>query len=232
MCGGAAKMRILLIEDELDMARLIGALVAREGFVVDQGRSLDDAIMAAKSSPYDLILLDRRLPDGDGLSLLPSLRRMQPGVRVIMLTALDALNERVSGLDAGADDYLTKPFEEEELVARIRACLRRPGSETQPPAALGALTFDFTTREATVSGRPLALRQRERILLETLIRRSGRVAVREALLEEVYGQEAVVQPHALDTLIWRLRRRLTESDAGVTIHLVKGIGFALTEIEP
>lgn len=225
-------MRILLIEDEVDMARLIGARLAREGFVVDRGRSLDDATAAATQSRYDLILLDRRLPDGDALSLLPTLRSLQPGVRVIMLTALDALSERVYGLDAGADDYLTKPFEEEELFARIRACLRRPGAEAQPPVALGALTFDFTTSEAAVSGRPLALRRRERILLAALSRRAGRVTNREALLEEIYGHAAGVQPHALDTLVWRLRRRLGEAEAGVAIHLVKGIGFALTKVEP
>jgi two-component system, OmpR family, response regulator len=224
-------MRILLIEDEPEMTRLIAALLTKEGFVTDRGRSLADALEAAKRSAYDLILLDRRLPDGDGMSLLPAIRKMRPGVRVMMLTALDALHEKVSGLDAGADDYLTKPFEEEELFARIRACLRRPGCDAQPPVVLGALAFDLAIRQATVADRPFTLRRRELILLESLVRRANRVTSREALLEEVYGFEADVQPHALDTLVWRLRRRLSEARAGVTIHLVKGIGFALTEVE-
>ncbi|MGA8172749.1 MAG: response regulator transcription factor [Methylocystis sp.] len=224
-------MRILLIEDEAEMARLLASRLASEGFVVDRGRTLDDALSAARRSAYELILLDRRLPDGDGLSLLPTLRGIQPGVRVIMLTALDALNERISGLDAGADDYLIKPFEEEELFARIRACLRRPGFEVQPPVVVGALTFDFASREASVAGHAISLRRRELRLLEELIRRSGRVSTREALLDAAYGDDAAVQPHALDTLVWRLRQRLVQAEAGVMIHLVKGVGFALIEIE-
>ncbi len=224
-------MRILLIEDEAEMARLLASRLASEGFVIDRERTLDDALSAARRTAYQLILLDRRLPDGDGLSLLPTLRGIQPGVRVIVLTALDALQERVSGLDAGADDYLIKPFEEEELFARIRACLRRPGSEVPPPVVVGALTFDFVSREATIAGHTISLRRRELLLLEALIRRAGRVTPREALFEAAYCQEDLVQPHALDSLVWRLRRRLKQMEAGVTIHLVKGIGFALTEIE-
>lgn len=224
-------MRILLIEDEAEMARLLASRLASEGYVIDRGRTLKDALSAARRSAYELILLDRRLPDGDGLSLLPTVRRFQPGVRVIMLTALDALDERVSGLDAGADDYLIKPFEEEELLARIRACLRRPGSKVQPPVVVGALTFDFASREASAAGRPIPLPRRELWLLEALIRRARRVAMREALFEAAYGNEADVQPHALDTLVWRLRGRLQQAGAGVTIHLVKGVGFALAEIE-
>ncbi len=224
-------MRILLIEDEAEMARLLASRWACEGFVIDRERTLNDALSAARRTAYQLILLDRRLPDGDGLSLLPTLRGIQPGVRVIVLTALDALKERVSGLDAGADDYLIKPFEEEELFARIRACLRRPGSEAPPPVVVGALTFDFASREATVAGHAISLRRRELQLLEALIRRAGRVTPREALFEAAYAREDQVQPHALDSLVWRLRRHLKQAQAGVTIHLVKGIGFALTEIE-
>ena len=224
-------MRILLIEDEAEMARLLASRLASEGFVIDRERTLADALSAARGSTYELVLLDRRLPDGDGLSVLPTLRGIQPGVRVIMLTALDAVIERVSGLDAGADDYLIKPFEEEELLARIRACLRRPGSEVQPPVIVGALTFDFTSGAATVAGRPISLPRRELRLLEALLRRARRVAMREALFDAAYSNEAAVQPHALDTLVWRLRRRLQQAEAGVTIHLVKGVGFALTEIE-
>ena len=213
------------------MARLLASRLSSEGYAVDVGRTLEHTISTLKNSNYDLILLDRRLPDGDGLSLLPTLREIQPGLRVILLTALDALNERVSGLDAGADDYLVKPFEEEELVARIRACLRRSGLGIQPPIVAGALTFDFTTKEAAVGGRPIFLPGRELRLLEALIRRAGRVVLREALFEAAYSKEVAVQPHALDTLVWRLRRRLQETEAGVTIHLVKGVGFALAEIE-
>ena len=220
-------MRILLIEDEPEMAGLIAADVEDAGFVVDRGRCSSDALEAVEQSSYDLILLDRRLPDGDGLSLLPAIRKTRPGIRVIMLTALDAMNEKVSGLNSGADDYLTKPYIKDELVSRIRACLRRPGCAAQPPAVIGALSFDLASSQVSVRGRPLTLHRRELTLLEALIRRANRVATRETLLEEVYGLQAEVQPSALDTLVWRLRSNLKAVEAGVTIHMVRGIGYTL-----
>jgi two-component system, OmpR family, response regulator len=222
-------MQILLIEDEPEMALLIRALAEQAGFSLDHGRSLEDAREAARRSDYDLVLLDRRLPDGDGLSLLPALRAMRPGIRVMMLTALDTLDDTVSGLDAGADDYLAKPFRGPELISRIRACLRRPGCEAQPALAVADIRFEFTTRQVFVSGKPVGLHRRELMLLEALMRRLNRVAAREVLLDEVYGRDAEVQQHTLDTLVWRLRRRLDALGAGVTIHLARGIGYMLTE---
>jgi len=211
------------------MRRLVASLVAGAGFVVDHSRSLEETIEAATRSDYDLILLDRRLPDGDGLSIVAGLRNLRPGVRIMMLTALDTLDDTVSGLDAGADDYLAKPFRGPELIARIRACLRRPGSEPQPSLAVADLAMDLATREVTIAGRPVALHRRELALLEALMRRANRVISREALLEEVYGLEAEIQQHTLDTLVWRLRKRLESLDARATIHLARGIGYMLTE---
>ncbi|QGM44344.1 response regulator transcription factor [Methylocystis heyeri] len=222
-------MRILLVEDEPDMARLVRALVSGAGFVVDHAGGLGEAHEAARQYNYDLLLLDRRLPDGDGLSLLPIVRAMSPGVRVMMLTALDELNDRVMGLDAGADDYLTKPFQGEELIARIRACLRRPGGAPLPPLVVGLLSLDIATREVSVAGRPVALNRRELMLLQAMMRRASRVTTREALLEEVYSLLDEVQANTLDTLVSRLRRRLAELDSGVAIHTVRGIGYILTE---
>ncbi len=222
-------MRILLIEDEPEMAGLIAADVEDAGFVVDRGRCSSDALELVKQSSYDLVLLDRRLPDGDGLALLPAIRKIRPGIRIVMMTALDATNEKVSGLDSGADDYLTKPYSKEELIARIRACLRRPGCEAQPPIVIGALSFDLASSQVSVRGRLLTLHRRELTLLEALMRRANRVATRETLLEEVYGFQAEVQPNALDTLIWRLRSNLKAAEAGVSIHMVRGIGYALTK---
>jgi two-component system, OmpR family, response regulator len=222
-------MRILLVEDEPDMARLVRALVAGAGFVVDQAGGLGEALEASRQYNYDLLLLDRRLPDGDGLSLLPVVRAMSPGVRVMILTALDELSERVMGLDAGADDYLTKPFQGEELIARIRACLRRPGGAPLPPLVVGLLALDLATREVSVAGRPVALNRRELMLLQAMMRRASRVTTREALLEEVYSLLDEVQANTLDTLVSRLRRRLADLDSGVAIHTVRGIGYILTE---
>lgn len=222
-------MRILLIEDEPEMADLIVSLIANAGFEVDHGRSLDEARTVMRRTAYDLLLLDRRLPDGDGLSLLPMIRSLRPGIRVMMLTALDTLDDTVLGLDMGADDYLPKPIRGPELIARIRACLRRPGADAQPSLAVANVSLDLTTRQVLIAGRPVELHRRELALLEALMRRASRVATREVILEEVYGLETDVQQHTLDTLVWRLRRRLEEFDAHVNIHVARGIGYLLSE---
>jgi two-component system, OmpR family, response regulator len=222
-------VKILLVEDEPDMARSISALLKGAGFVTDLAASLCEAQEATRQAAYDLSLVDRRLPDGDGTQLIPHIRSLRPGARVMMLTALDSLSSKVTGLNAGADDYLTKPFQGEELVARVRACLRRPGSESLPPITLGALSFDPATRAVSVDGKPVSLRRRELTLLEALIRRSNRVVTREVLLNEVFSIENDVQSSAMDTLVSRLRQRLIASNADVVILTARGIGYMLTE---
>lgn len=222
-------MRILLVEDESEAARLIASLIGTAGFAVDRAASIAAAREAVAKTPYDLALLDRRLPDGDGLTLLAHLRAALPGVRVMMLTAMDSLDEKVSGLDDGADDYVTKPFQGEELIARIRACLRRPGGPPLAPIVAGALSFDTTTREVSIAGKIVALHRRELDLLEALIRRVSRVAPRETLFEEVFAAGFDVQDNALDTAVSRLRRRLDSLGAGVSIHTLRGVGYMLTE---
>lgn len=217
-------MRVLLVEDEPAMAELVAGSVGENGFVVDRATSLLEARVALARGSYALVLLDRRLGDGDGLSLLPSIRSRQPGAAVIALSALDAVHHRVAGLDAGADDYLTKPFAATELLARMRAALRRSGGGV-PPVSCGALRFDLASREATVSGSPLVLNRRELALLEALIRRVGRVVQRDTLIEEVYGPVDNIQSNALDAQVSRLRGRLAA--AGVAIHPVRGVGYML-----
>lgn len=222
-------MRILVIDDEPEMAGLIVSLIESAGFVADSGRTLDDAREATQHAPYDLVVLDRRLPDGDGLSIVPALRAIRPGIRILVLSALNSIDDTISGLDAGADDYLVKPFRGPELIARIRASLRRPGSEAQPLLTLGDVSFDPITRELTLRGAPISLHRRELALLEALMRRANRVVMRDALLSEVYGLHAEVQEHTLDTLVWRLRRRLRALNSGVTIHLARGLGYMIME---
>lgn len=224
-------MRILLVEDEREISRLVASLVARAGFAVDQVHCLADAIEAARQHEYGLLLLDRRLPDGDGVTIVPTLRSITPGVRIMMLTALDDLSERITGLDAGADDYLTKPFQGEELIARVRACARRPGGMEIPPLVVGGLSLNFATREVSVRGRPVMLNRRELMLLLALLRRANRVTMREMLFDEVYGLQDEVQSNTLETVVSRLRRRLMELEAGVSIHTMRGIGYMLTESE-
>jgi two-component system, OmpR family, response regulator len=222
-------VKILLVEDEPDMSRLLSSLLKDAGFVIDHAMSIREAEEATRQIAYDLNLIDRRLPDGDGAELIPRIRALRPGARVMMLTALDSLTCKVAGLEAGADDYLTKPFQGEELVARVRACLRRPGCATLPPIRVGALAFDPETRNLTIRDKPFSLRRRELNLLEALIRRANRVVTREALLNEVFSAEDEVQANAIDTLVSRLRQRLSSSNVDVTILTARGIGYMLTE---
>jgi two-component system, OmpR family, response regulator len=222
-------MTILLVEDEREIAELIVDHIRDAGLVVDHMRSLAEAKDALSAIPYDLVLLDRRLPDGDGLKLVPELRQISPDARVIMLTALDSVSDKVEGLDTGADDYLIKPFEFEELLARIRASLRRPGGGPLPPIRLGALEYDFATRVVCVRGRPALFHGKELALFEALIRRAGRVVARKTLMAEVYGLDDETLPNALDVLVSRVRKRLASLDAAVMIHPARGIGYLLSE---
>jgi len=220
-------MRVLLVEDEPDMAKLVSDGIGADGLVVDAVGSIDEADAAIAIARYALVLLDRRLPDGDGLVLLRRMRSAQPGVPVIVLTALDGTADKVRGLDEGADDYLTKPFDAEELRARVRAALRRPGGEFAPPVVCGRLRFDPGRREVTVGGEAVVLRRRELALLGVLVRRAGRVVQRADLMDEVYGFDEDVNSNTLDSHVSRLRARLAALNAGVVIHPVRGVGYML-----
>ncbi|BBB95099.1 DNA-binding response OmpR family regulator [Bradyrhizobium japonicum] len=222
-------MRVLLVEDQPDMVAALRAALARHDMLVDHAPDLLEAEAIAAAGSYDAIVLDRQLPDGDGLSLIAKLRASGNAVPVLVLTARGELADRVAGLDSGADDYLGKPFAFEELLARLRALLRRPAGVQQHAARIGRLSFDFTHREASVDGRPLELPRRERLVLESLLHRMGRMVQRSALMEAVYGLDDDVQPNALDSHVSRLRRRLAEADAGVTINGVRGLGYVLRE---
>ncbi|HEX7923647.1 MAG TPA: response regulator transcription factor [Bradyrhizobium sp.] len=222
-------MRVLLVEDQPDMVAALRAALARHDMLVDHAPDLLEAEAIAAAGSYDAIVLDRQLPDGDGLSLIPKLRASGNTVPVLVLTARGELADRISGLDSGADDYLGKPFAFEELLARLRALLRRPANVQQEAARIGRLSFDFTHREASVEGRPLEMPRRERLVLEALLHRMGRMVQRSALMEAVYGLDDEVQPNALDSHVSRLRRRLAEADAGVTINGVRGLGYVLRE---
>jgi two-component system OmpR family response regulator len=225
-------MRLLVVEDEPDMALLIGRRLDRAGFSCDKAASIGEALEALRQFPYDLVLLDRRLPDGDSAAHIGEIRALRPRIGVMMVSALDANRDKVTGLDAGADDYVTKPFDGPEFLARVRARLRQGGGGAPlPPIVLGSLSFDVMARQALVGGRPFHLHKREFALLEALMRRADRVASRTDLLEDVYGVNHAVSPGALDTLVSRLRKHLAEADAGVEIDLVRGRGYILTEAE-
>jgi DNA-binding response OmpR family regulator len=223
-----ADVRILLVEDEPELGATLAARLKTEGFVVDHMTSLGDAIEAVMGAEYRLLLLDRRLPDGDGLSLLPVLRTRPSPAPVIVLTALDDIPDRVAGLDAGAEDYLIKPFAFEELLARMRVLLRRsPGGTAAPQVTVGALEYDLAAREPRIGGTALALPRRELAILDTLVRRAGRVVMREHLESQVYGYDDEISSNALEAHISRLRKRLAEAGARVVLHGVRGVGYML-----
>ncbi|BBU64306.1 DNA-binding response regulator (plasmid) [Methylosinus sp. C49] len=222
-------MRVLMVEDEPEMAKLVAGKLARSGFVADRVGSLDETMEALRQHKYSLVLLDRRLPDGDAVSILPEIRRAQPSIRIMMLTARNAVEDRIEGLDAGADDYVTKPFDANELIARVRACLRRPGGEAPPPIAVGRIVFHPETHDVSINGANVLFHKRERALLDILLLNAGRAVLRDRLLSEIYGFADDVQATALSMLVSRLRRRLLDLDAGVEIHTARDVGYLLTE---
>lgn len=220
-------MRVLLVEDEPEMAAALHAALTRYDLIVDHVATLADAEEAVGLSVHDAVLLDRQLPDGDGLTLIPKLREKGVKVPVIVLTARGDLADRIAGLDTGADDYLAKPFAVEELLARLRAILRRPTLASSDLIRVGRLSFDLSHREASIGDRRMELPRRELLVLESLVRRMGRVVQRSALEEAVYSFDDEIQSNALDTHVSRLRQKLAIADAGVEIHGIRGVGYLL-----
>ncbi|UGV26761.1 response regulator transcription factor [Rhodopseudomonas boonkerdii] len=220
-------MRVLLVEDEPEMASALSTALKGHDMVVDRVATVGMAREAILTNSYGAILLDRQLPDGDGLALIPNLRAHGIQTPIIVLTARGDLADRIAGLDTGADDYLGKPFAIEELLARLRAVLRRRSDMPTETLQLGRLTYNADHREASIGGIVLALPRRELLVLETLMRRSGRTVARSTLEEAVYGFDDEIQSNALDTHVSRLRRKLAENDAGVEIHAIRGLGYLI-----
>ncbi|QCI69088.1 response regulator transcription factor [Phreatobacter stygius] len=220
-------MRVLLVDDQPEMASALGAALKRYDMIVDHVATLTDAHEAIASCAYGAILLDRQLPDGEGLTLIPALRAKGIAVPIIVLTARGDLADRIAGLDKGADDYLAKPFAVEELLARLRAVRRRSAELSADIIRVGRLSFDFSHREASIDGAALELPRRELLVLETLLRRMGRTVQRSSLEEAVYSMDDEIQSNALDTHVSRLRRKLADADAGIAIHAIRGIGYLL-----
>ncbi len=222
-------MRVLLIEDELQLAETLRGALERERFVVDLADRLSLAREASLMASFDLVLLDRTLPDGDGLTLVPFLRAGNPGLPIIVLSARGDVNDRIAGLDEGADDYLIKPFSLDEMFARIRAIRRRPADLAGETIRAGSLVYDLANEEVAVAGVRLELPRRELRVLATLVKRRGRTVLRDTLEQAVYGFDDEVQSNALDSHVSRLRRKLADADARVEIHAIRGVGYLLRE---
>ncbi|MBQ0750639.1 MAG: response regulator transcription factor [Roseovarius sp.] len=223
-------MRVLLVEDEPRLAESLRSVLERERFIVDHAEGVEAAREASMLGSFDLVLLDRSLPDGEGLSLLPSLRFDNPGIHVIVLSARNGVNDRVAGLDGGADDYLTKPFSIDEMLARIRAVRRRPVDLAGATIRAGSLVFDLAHEGVEVDGARIDLPRRELRVLAALIKRRGRTVQREALENAVFGFDDEIQSNTLDSHISRLRRKLTAAGARIEIHAIRGVGYLLREV--
>jgi two-component system OmpR family response regulator len=218
-------MRVLMIEDDAALARSIATLLRAGGHAVDHCTGGEEALTLVSGEPYAVVILDVGLPGIDGFTVLERLRRRGDRVPVLMLTARDGLDDRVRGLDLGADDYLRKPFDPEELEARVRALGRRRGGDPVPVVTIGALTLNRSTGQADVAGRPLALRRREWAVLDALATRAGQVVPRELLLAEVFGYDEPVGPNAIEVHVTRLRSKL--GTAGPQIRTIRGVGYLI-----
>ncbi len=220
-------MRLLIVEDEARIAEVVRSALVRNGFAVDVMPSCADGRAALEANPYDAAILDLGLPDGDGLKLLQDVRASGNAVPVLVLTARDAVEHRVAGLDAGADEYLVKPFAMAELVARTKALLRRPGGALGATLKAGNLALDTIGRDLRVDGKAFLLPRRETAILEHLMRRAGRVVPKALLEDKLYGIDDELESNAIPVHVHHLRRRLAEAGADVEIHTVRGVGYLL-----
>ena len=222
-------MRLLLIEDNDRFAALLKQGLMAAGFTVDVLGTAKDSAAALESNRWDIVVLDRGLPDADGLDVLTDMRRRADTTPVLILTAHGNLKDRVTGLQSGADDYLVKPFALEELVARLQALLRRPGNLLGLALRLGNLTLDTVARQVFVDDRPIAFSAREVAVLEHLLRRSGRVVAKSLLESSLYGPAQEVGSNAVEVHVHRLRRHLVETGASVHVHTIRGVGYMIGE---
>jgi two-component system response regulator QseB len=218
-------MRILLVEDDRMIAEGVRKALRGEGFAVDWVEDGDAALSAAGSQPYDLVLLDLGLPKRDGLDVLRTLRSRGHALPVLIVTARDAVADRVKGLDAGADDYLVKPFDLDELGARMRALIRRQSGRSDSTIRHGNLTLDPASHQVTLDGAPVALSAREFALLEALLARPGAVLSKSQLEEKMYGWGEEIGSNTVEVYIHALRKKL----GAELIRNVRGLGYMIAK---
>jgi two-component system response regulator TctD len=219
-------MKLLLVEDNQDLSTWLARVLRKGNYAVDCCFDGEEADEALRSEDYALVILDLSLPKIGGLDVLKRLRARRSAIAVLILTAHDAVADRVAGLDSGADDYLVKPFEIEELEARIRALLRRKFNASQPVVQFGRLCFDAQSRHFTLDAQPLALTPRERAILEALILKAGTPCSKPMLAQSVFGFDDEADKSAIEIYVHRLRKKL--SGSGLEISTIRGLGYSLT----
>jgi two-component system copper resistance phosphate regulon response regulator CusR len=227
-----ATVRILLVEDDATLALFVAKGLRENAYAVDVAGDGEAAVYQAAVNNYDAIVLDGMLPKLDGFAVCREIRRRGFTVPVLMLTARDAVADRVSGLDAGADDYLVKPFDFSELLARLRALLRRGPALASPILRVADLELDTRAQRAQRSGRPVPLTTKEYALLEFLVRQAGRVVGRAEISDHVWDDNYDPASNLIESYINRLRRKLDEAGGPPLIHTRRGAGYVLAPVEP
>lgn len=223
-------MRLLIVEDNERLSDWLARLLRSENYVVDCVADGEAAVDGVAFENYDLVIIDLGLPGIGGIEVIRHLRARQFQLPVLILTAEGALQRRVEGLNAGADDFMTKPFEVEELAARIRALMRRSGKTLRQELRFGPLVFDQNTLQFSIGDEPLPLSRREHVILQALIRRAGATVSKETLLESCYGHGDDVNLSAVEVIVHRLRRKLEHSRIGIAT--LRGLGYVLRQDKP
>jgi DNA-binding response OmpR family regulator len=222
-------MRLLLVEDSERLQELLSESLKNAGYMLDVVATVAELFNSVAAATYDLLIIDLGLPDGDGLGAIRSLRATGVSLPILIITARGTVDDRIAGLDSGADDYLTKPFNHAELMARVRALLRRPSELQGPVLRRGKTEFDQAKDEVRCAGHPIQLRLSERRLLAALMRRSGAVVAKSAIEGTLSQFSRELSPNAVEALVSRLRRALSETDSGIAIETVRGVGYRLVE---
>ena len=223
-------MHLLVVEDDARLSRLLKRLLGQDRHVVETALTAEEGLEIATSGlELDAVILDVGLPDKSGFEVARALRKGGSQVPILMLTARDSVGDRVEGLDAGADDYLVKPFAYEELLARLRALGRRPPSRKSAALKTGPIELDETTRRVTVSGKSVDLSQREFSILECLLRRPGQVLSRDQLLDYAWPYGVALTPNTVEAYIHLLREKLG-AEAAASVETVRGVGYRLREV--
>lgn len=218
-------MRILIVEDDEMLAEAVASALRQSAHIVTRAASGDEADSLLAANEYDVVLLDLGLPHLDGFEVLRRLRQRRSRVPVIILTARDSPEDRVAGLDLGADDYLTKPFQLAELEARVRALIRRAHAHASSEIVHGPLRLDMAGRRLSCNGQPVELSARELAVVELLLLREGRVVTKQQIVDHLYGWEDISSSNAVEVFVYRLRKKLDVS--GVDIKTVRGMGYLI-----
>ncbi|MFQ5479958.1 MAG: response regulator [Thermodesulfobacteriota bacterium] len=222
-------MRVLIVEDEKDLANIIQMGLEEEGYIVDIANDGEEGLYMAENYPLDAIILDIMLPVIDGLTLLSTLRKKGVKTPVLLLTARDALMDKIEGLDTGADDYMTKPFEFTELVARLRSLIRRGGEAREAVLRIADMEINTASHEVTREGMAIKLSAREYALLEYLAYNKGTVVSRTEIVEHIYHEDAEMDSNVVDVYINYLRKKIDKEPWPKLIHTIRGAGYILKE---